>query len=393
MKISLANILITVFITKALAAVVSGTGSRSPMEVGRDTVLELNKEENAKACIICSGPLMGITEKKHLEDNDDFVPSLASCPNPSQHVTHTKCLLRWLSRKFSCIQCRRNCTEPVRQVLFVPGVGSQEFKKELLAGLVDDEMKRGNAIDFFEQLLLFPDEFTALEQKLREQGEKSATAVGALDEVWHMQLGIPILSRCFKSNDIDLPEPHKFYDDLRAYMNNDSQTMAEAISLINTVYIGYDKIKLPYQLANRAYLINGILNAFKHNKSDNEIYDLSMIFAEHGDRDRIFLLIENGRFIRNISAEKIIKMLECLRGKGNFKNSLFLAIWTMAGACREFAPEDMQAIMNCLRNIYAEVGGPRHVDAFMSEITVMLKNNEGECALAHKHIANYVENL
>lgn len=272
-----------------------------------------------------------------------------------------------------------------------PSVGSREFKKELLIGLTDIRIERQDAINFYKQLQMFPAEFVELRQKLCELGEASANAVNALDGAWHMQLGVPVLSRYFETNGIALPAPYEFYDTLREHMNNNSPTFAEAISFIGTVYAGYE-IRAPEEIACRAFLISNILNDLKYSMSDNDVYELLVLFVKNGDHDCISMLIRCGRVIRDISAEKIIELLECLEKGEHAKFIPIWATWLMVGAGRKFAPEDMQAIRSCIDNIHAKYAELKHADEYMDELAITIKNNErGRYTEARAYLASYAK--
>lgn len=395
MRFGIRNGLITAFVAKLLAD--SSIDNMSPMEVSRDVALSLTKEgnENNNECMICFDTLIETTENGHL-DEDKF-PHLIMCPHSSLHVLHIGCLMKSFSRKLECVKCRKNCTESIRQALINAGVGSREFKKKLLKTLIDEEKEY--AKDFFELLQLFPAEFATLRRDLCRLGKKSATAVATLDEIWHMQLGIPVLSqylqRYFQTINLSASLPYKFYDGLREYMSNSSPTMAQAKSLIATVY-AESKTRTIVQKAFINKAVNVILDALfsRHRMDDNDddVYDLILLLAENNNLQHIITnFIRHGRFIRSISAEKIIKLLECLKNEESFPHLLFWRIWTMAGAGREFAPEDTQAITNCISDIYAKVGGPDPIDNFMDEITASIKKNERGSVEARDWLANHVD--
>lgn len=371
-----------------MAAGINNADGRMPMEVDRHLALALDTNGNsANYCIMCTNALVDAADNKRLAENDNDCSYLCMCPRSSLHVFHTACLVHHFSNGSRCPLCNKNCAELVRQMLLNPKVGSPAFNARLLSILF--QQKEDDARDLFVFLRLIPAEFVALRQKFCNIGNETATAVSALDGCWHVQLGVVGISQHLIYNNISIYPSHKFYNALQEHIYSDRPAMSRTIEFIETILAKCEN-KNDTQEKSLNDAIITIINISGHCMSDDDIYDFLMFFVKKKCAQPLYNFVYSGRFIRSISAEKIIKLIECSTENRPFDYTLFWTIWTMVGAGRSFSQEDRQAIIRCVEGIPNRATGNIQT-GFINKIIAMMEANIKGNSQVRRLLVSYKE--
>lgn len=387
MKIGAHCGLLVAFIAKYLAAANDDTGGRMSMIFDRDLMLSFTKNADVNKCPICLSPLIDTADGSYLtEENSDY-SHLCVCPHTSLHAFHTDCIARSFAYSLRCPMCNRNCLEFVRDALASLNAGNQVLRKRLLSYLAQ---QRSNAImEFFDSLQLFPAEFIAIRHGVCDMGEELASVGHALDKIWNMQLGVPGLSQYFLENGIHTSPPYTFYNDLQVYINASEPKVSQAIDFIKTLFAKY-KNENSMQRSCMEQIVCIIASFSRQCMRDDDIYDILMVMAEKNCPALILNFIYPGKFIRSISAEKIVRLIERSVASRTFNYAFFWMVWVMVGAGRSFSPEDLHAINKCIDGIRNAALDDIAADT-IDELKAMVEANAPGNIQACKWLLNYKE--
>lgn len=358
MRFAVQKGLVAMLLAGHAAAGASEASTRMPMAVDRSIALSLMNNAISKKCPVCSNPLVDVDEREPGEHDSDY-SHLIVCPHSSKHVFHTSCLIRIFAGDIKCSSCFKSCAEYFRQALLSENPGNQVFRKSLLTALA--QQPKNILKNIFRLLRLFPAEFDAIRLDFCKLGSSSVVAIGTLDEVWHMELGIPSLERYFLDNDMDTPHLYAFYYSLRKFINCDRPTILMAKTLINTIPIVYRSNNEARKKCIYA-IVDTVTRSLKCDLCDDGIYYLLQILVENGNIRPIMDFIYIDRFIRNTSTEKILALIECMGRDRPLNYDLFLAIWIMVGTGRSFTPDDQCAIIKCIGDLQNRVAGDNVAD-------------------------------
>lgn len=365
---------------KKHAAASNDADTRALMEVSRDLAVPLINNTINNRCVICTDRMVCTADDGSIDDN--ACSRLTRCFYSPKHVFHTECLVRVLSRSFSCPLCNANLTNLYRNELLGTTAGCRAFRERQLRAL--ECHSTGVAKCFFKSLRLFPAEFDAMRQKICEW---SAAAADTLDQIWHIQLGIPHLEQYFLDKGVDTPQPYAFYYSFREYINSDAPAVSRGIEFIKAAfdkYDGNDNAKADYAAA----IAEATMDVLACRMDENDIYTIMIELVKNQQEGSLIKLIQKGRFIRSISTEKIIRLIECSVEYNRLVYRVFWAVWVLAGAGRSFGPEDSQAIVGCIDRILDVVIRDGAFD-ILRDIKAMVEANTGESAGALAWLVNY----